>query len=175
VWFIWITLWFARHYKPSRHDAWRLDVSVIQPFYYSNRPQYIELTLSIHYSWCPMLAYRAQKCDAYFFHKLQVHQLVLTQFFFSVSILFLHADHITRAFRKVTSGGLLRKQAMRKKIIILENTYVRVFKLLLRVVTTGIEALWCLGIKFCIPVSKRSAVLELSHIFTPFNNSSLLL
>jgi hypothetical protein len=39
VWFVWIRLWFARHYKPSRHDAWRRDVSIIQPLYYSNRPQ----------------------------------------------------------------------------------------------------------------------------------------
>lgn len=38
VWFVWITVWFARHYKPSRHDARRRDVSIIQPSYYPNRP-----------------------------------------------------------------------------------------------------------------------------------------
>jgi hypothetical protein len=45
----------------------------------------------------------------------------------------------TRAIRKVTSGELLTKQAMRKNVIIYRNMYI--LKLLLNVVTAGIDAL----------------------------------
>jgi hypothetical protein len=45
-----------------------------------------------------------------------------------------------RAIRKVTSGELLKKQAMQKNIYIYtKNTYI--LKLLLNVVAAGIEAL----------------------------------
>jgi hypothetical protein len=47
-------------------------------------------------------------------------------------------------------------------------------KLLLNAVATGIEAL-ILGNKFCMPVSSKSAVCELSQVLTPSINSSLLL
>jgi hypothetical protein len=45
----------------------------------------------------------------------------------------------TRAIQKITSGELLAKQEMRKILLYTENTYIH--KLLLNVVTTGIEAL----------------------------------
>jgi hypothetical protein len=45
---------------------------------------------------------------------------------------------ITRAIQKVTSGELLMKQAMRKKILCTKNTYI--LEVLLNVVTAGIEA-----------------------------------
>jgi hypothetical protein len=44
----------------------------------------------------------------------------------------------TRAIQKVTSGSLLTKQAMRKKLLSTKNTYI--LKLFLNVVTAGIEA-----------------------------------
>jgi hypothetical protein len=51
-----------------------------------------------------------------------------------------HAFKILRAIRKVTSGELLTKQAMRKKMYYVQkNTYI--LKLLLNVVTPRIEAL----------------------------------
>jgi hypothetical protein len=49
----------------------------------------------------------------------------------------------TRAIRKVTSGELLTKQAMRKNYI--KNTYI--INLLPNVVTAGIEAFVLLGNK----------------------------
>jgi hypothetical protein len=51
-----------------------------------------------------------------------------------------------RAIQKVTSGELLTKQAMRKKCIIYKKCVL--VKLLLIVVTAGIEALVVLGNKF---------------------------
>jgi hypothetical protein len=60
----------------------------------------------------------------------------------------------TKAIRKVTSGELSTKQAMRK-IVYKKNTYV--FKLLLNIVPAGIEA--------C----------ELNHVLICSINSSLLL
>jgi hypothetical protein len=53
---------------------------------------------------------------------------------------------LARAIRKVTSGELLSKQAMRKKLLYTKNTYIR--KLLLNIVTAGIEALVVLGNEF---------------------------
>jgi hypothetical protein len=62
---------------------------------------------------------------------------------------------------------------MEKNHYIQKNMYI--LKLLLNIVTTGTEALVILGNKFCMPVSKKSAACELSHILTPSINSSLLL
>jgi hypothetical protein len=50
-----------------------------------------------------------------------------------------------------------------------------ILKLILNVVTAGIEALVVPGNKFCMPVSKKSAACELSHVLTPFITFSLLL
>jgi hypothetical protein len=86
-------------------------------------------------------------------------------------LLFLMA--CTRAIQKVPSGEQLTKQAMRKKCYIQKTTYI--LKLLLNVVTAGIEALVYRGISFCIPVLKKSAACEFSHVLTPSINSSLLL
>jgi hypothetical protein len=55
-------------------------------------------------------------------------------------------------------------KTMRKNLLYLKNTYI--LKLLLNVVTAGIEALVVLGIKFCMPVSKKSVACELSHVST---------
>jgi hypothetical protein len=52
----------------------------------------------------------------------------------------------TRAMRKVTSGEMLTKQATSKKLLYTNNTYI--LKLLLNVVTAGIETLFILGNKF---------------------------
>jgi hypothetical protein len=53
----------------------------------------------------------------------------------------------TRTIQKVTSGELIRKQAMRKKILLYtKNMYI--LKLLLNLVTAGIEALIILGNEF---------------------------
>jgi hypothetical protein len=49
-----------------------------------------------------------------------------------------------------------------------------IFKLLLNVVTAELRHLTYRGISFCMPVSKKSATFELSHILTPSINSSLL-
>jgi hypothetical protein len=50
-----------------------------------------------------------------------------------------------RAIQKVTTGELLTKQAMRKKM---QEIHTYIHKLLLNVVTTRIEALDVLGNKF---------------------------
>jgi hypothetical protein len=50
-----------------------------------------------------------------------------------------HSIDTMRAIRKVTSGELLTKQAMREKYYYTKNTYI--LKLLLNVVATGIEVL----------------------------------
>jgi hypothetical protein len=52
-----------------------------------------------------------------------------------------------RAIWKVTSGELLMKQAMRKKIL-LYTTNMYILKLPLNIVTAGIEALVVTGSKF---------------------------
>jgi hypothetical protein len=57
-------------------------------------------------------------------------------------------------------------QEATRKILYTKNMYL--LKLLLNVVTAGIETLVMSGNKFCTPVSKKTAVCELSH-------SSLLL
>jgi hypothetical protein len=60
----------------------------------------------------------------------------------------------TRAIRKVTSGELLAKQAMKRKLIIYKKSKY-ILKLLLNVVTAGIEALAIFGNKFlyaCVKV-----------------------
>jgi hypothetical protein len=44
-----------------------------------------------------------------------------------------------RAIREVTSGELLAKQAMRKKLLYIKNTYI--LKLLQNIVTAGTEAI----------------------------------
>jgi hypothetical protein len=49
-----------------------------------------------------------------------------------------------------------------------------IIKLLLNVVTAGIEALVISGNMFYMSVSKKSAAYELSHVFTPSINSLLL-
>jgi hypothetical protein len=50
-----------------------------------------------------------------------------------------------------------------------KNMYI--LKVLLNIVTTGIEALVISGgISFCMPVSKKSAACELSHVLTPSIN-----
>jgi hypothetical protein len=54
--------------------------------------------------------------------------------------------HATRSVRKVTSGKLLTKQAMRKKLLYTKSTYI--LKLLLIVVTARNEAPVVLGNKF---------------------------
>jgi hypothetical protein len=64
-----------------------------------------------------------------------------------------------RAIQKVTSGQLLTKS--NKTILLYTKKYI--FKLLLNVVTTGIEGLVS-GNKFRMPVSKKSATCELSHV-----------
>jgi hypothetical protein len=51
---------------------------------------------------------------------------------------------------------------------------MHILKLLLNVATAGIEALIVSGKKFCLPVSKKSATCELSHVLTPSFNSLLL-
>jgi hypothetical protein len=51
-----------------------------------------------------------------------------------------------RAIWKVTSSELLTKQAMRKKLLYIKNTYI--LKLLLNKVTAEMEALVALGNKF---------------------------
>jgi hypothetical protein len=48
-------------------------------------------------------------------------------------------EQSARAVRKVTSSELLRKLAMRKNVLYTKNIYI--LKLLLNVVTAGIEAL----------------------------------
>jgi hypothetical protein len=58
---------------------------------------------------------------------------------------------------------------------VLHTKNLHILKLLLNVVTAGIEALVVLGNKFCEPVSKKSDTCELSHVLTPSINSSLLL
>jgi hypothetical protein len=59
----------------------------------------------------------------------------------------LHSASYTRTIQNVTSGELLTKHAMRKEIILYKkNTYI--LKLLLNVVTAGIEALVISGNKF---------------------------
>jgi hypothetical protein len=60
----------------------------------------------------------------------------------------------------------------KKKYLYTKNTYI--LKLLLNVVTAGIEALVASGNKFCMPVSKKSAACELSHVLIPSINFSLL-
>jgi hypothetical protein len=68
----------------------------------------------------------------------------------------------------------VNKTSNDKKIIMYQtNTYI--LKLLLNVVNAGIQALVISGNKFCVPVSKKSAARELSHVLTPSNNFSLLL
>jgi hypothetical protein len=64
-----------------------------------------------------------------------------------------------RATRKVTSGELLTNS--NENIVLYTKKYI--FKLLLNVVTTGIEGL-VMGNKFCTPVSKKSATCEFSHV-----------
>jgi hypothetical protein len=84
----------------------------------------------------------------------------------------LYSSPNTRAIRKVTSGDLLTKQAMRSKCYYVQkNTYI--FKLLLYIVTAGIEALVISGNTFLYAFVKEACVL--SHILTPSINSSLLL
>jgi hypothetical protein len=58
-----------------------------------------------------------------------------------------------RAIWKVTSGELLTKQAMRKKILYTKNMYI--LKLLLNVITTGIEAPVMSGYKFLYACVKK--------------------
>jgi hypothetical protein len=67
---------------------------------------------------------------------------------------------------------MLTKHAMRKKLLYTKYTYR--LKLLLNVLTVGIHALVSWN-KFCMPVSKKSAAYEFSHVLTPSINSSLLL
>jgi hypothetical protein len=52
----------------------------------------------------------------------------------------------TKDIRKVSSGELLTKQAMRKELLYIKNTYI--LKLLLNVVTIGSELLVESGNKF---------------------------
>jgi hypothetical protein len=66
----------------------------------------------------------------------------------------------------------VNKTSNEKMNYYVKNTYI--LKLLLNLVTAGIEALVS-GNKFCMPVSKKSAACELSHVLTPSINSSLLL
>jgi hypothetical protein len=74
-----------------------------------------------------------------------------------------------RAIRKVTSGDQLTKQAMRNK----NNTYI--LKLLLNVVTAGIETLIITGNKFLYVCVKEICCLSAESRFEPSINSSLLL
>jgi hypothetical protein len=50
---------------------------------------------------------------------------------------------------------------MRKKCIVYKNAYI--LRLLLNIVIAEIEAIEP-GIWFCVPVSKKSAACELSHV-----------
>jgi hypothetical protein len=74
--------------------------------------------------------------------------------------------HYTRAIQKATSSELLKK-AMRKKVIIY-NYFPTQSLPELRYLSNQ-------GISFCMPVSKKHATCELSHILTLSINSSLLL
>jgi hypothetical protein len=65
-----------------------------------------------------------------------------------------HKD-IRRLFRKVTSGELLTKEAMRKRILYTKNTYIRVLKILLNVVTDGTELPVVSGNKFLYTCAKQ--------------------
>jgi hypothetical protein len=58
----------------------------------------------------------------------------------------LELSSLTSAIRKVTSGGLLTKQAMSKILLYTKNAYTH--QLPLNVVTIGIEALVVLGNEF---------------------------
>jgi hypothetical protein len=78
----------------------------------------------------------------------------------------------TMAVRKSTSGELLTKQAMRKNLLYPKIMYI--LKLICNVVTAGTEALVVWGISFCMPVLKKSAACELSHILKLSINSLLL-
>jgi uncharacterized protein YbcV (DUF1398 family) len=70
-------------------------------------------------------------------------------------------NFIMRAIQKVTSSELLLEQSMKKNVYT-KSTYT--LKQLLNIVTTRIEALMISGNKFCMPVSKKSAACELSHV-----------
>jgi hypothetical protein len=64
-----------------------------------------------------------------------------------------HTNNNTGAIQKVTSGVLLTKQARRKNLLCIKNTYI--FKLLLNVVTAIIEALAALGNKILFACVKE--------------------
>jgi hypothetical protein len=83
-------------------------------------------------------------------------------------VIFISCPQSAWVIREVISGELLTKQAIKKHLLYTKNTYI--FKRFLNLVTAGNEAL-----RFCMPVSKKSAACELSHVFTPSINSSLLL
>jgi hypothetical protein len=70
--------------------------------------------------------------------------------------------------QKATSGGLLTKPSMRKKLLITKNMYI--LKLLHNIVTAELRHLYQ-GVSFCMLVSKKSAACELSHILTSAINS----
>jgi hypothetical protein len=76
-----------------------------------------------------------------------------------------------RTIRKVISGELLTKRTLVKNFIMYKNTYI--LKLLLNIVTTRIEALVIWRSKFFMPMSKKSAACECSHVLTPSINSLL--
>jgi hypothetical protein len=81
---------------------------------------------------------------------------------------------IMRVIRNTTSGELLTKQAIReKKLLHTKNRYV--LKLILNVVTAGIETLVSGNKFFCTPVSKKPALCDHSHVLKPSINASLLL
>jgi hypothetical protein len=63
------------------------------------------------------------------------------------------------AVRKVTSGKLLTKQAMRKKILYTKNMYI--LKLLINSVTTKIEALITSGNVFLYACPKEVFIMNI--------------
>jgi hypothetical protein len=78
-----------------------------------------------------------------------------------------------RTIRKVTSGELLTKQAARSKILMQKvPTYLSYFSMQS---PPELRHLSYRRISFCMPVTKKSAGVELSHVLTPPINSSLLL
>jgi hypothetical protein len=67
-----------------------------------------------------------------------------------------------RATRKVTSSELLTEQALRKNVLYTKNTYIS--KLLLNVLTAGIEALVVSGNKFLYAYIKVCRLQAQPHI-----------
>jgi hypothetical protein len=107
----------------------------------------IKLAEQMHWTW-----------NVYFISPHHLFRMFLLHYIFSE----LHSGYM-RAIWKVTSSELLTKQAMRKKnVLCAKNSYI--LKPLLNIVTTELRHLSCRGISFCMPVSKKSATHELSHI-----------